>query len=360
MFSGSYEPSDVVFLLKPVRVDPTPVHEKERLIQSGLRHYSEMIAPEHLPSAAYLDLFHSALARNRERFARDVVDLAERILGEVTDPVLVSLARAGTPLGVLLKRTIARKGVSAPHYSVSIIRDRGIDYNAMDWIRDRHEDRAVVFIDGWTGKGSIRRELSRTLGEYNATRGSMVPEKLAVIADLAGCAEIACHTEDYLIPNSILNAVVSGLVSRTILNSDLVGEDDFHACVHYSEWAPHDLSRWFVDSITERIDCHLLEPKMRANHIPKPTAAAAADSMKKLIETVMERFNLTDINRVKPGIAEATRAAMRRLPQHVLFRDTNAPDTAHLAHLAREKNIPFSEDPEMPVSAVTIIQSLGR
>ena len=46
MFSGSYDPDDVTFLLKPVRLEPTAVAEKERLIQSGRRHYSEMISRE--------------------------------------------------------------------------------------------------------------------------------------------------------------------------------------------------------------------------------------------------------------------------------------------------------------------------
>ena len=40
-FSGSYESRDVTFLLRPVQLAPTPVEEKERLIQSGKRHYRE-------------------------------------------------------------------------------------------------------------------------------------------------------------------------------------------------------------------------------------------------------------------------------------------------------------------------------
>jgi hypothetical protein len=41
--------------------------------------------------------------------------------------VIASLARAGTPIGVLLLRTLRAQGVPAVHYSISIIRDRGID-----------------------------------------------------------------------------------------------------------------------------------------------------------------------------------------------------------------------------------------
>jgi hypothetical protein len=140
-FSGSYDPSDVVFLLKPVKLEPTPVGEKERLIQSGQRHYSEVIAPEHLPDAEYLALFHAAFERNRVRFAHDIIELAHRILAQIPSPTLLSLARAGTPVGALLKRTMNRLGVEAPHYSLSIIRDRGIDAVAMDWVLQRRVDR---------------------------------------------------------------------------------------------------------------------------------------------------------------------------------------------------------------------------
>ena len=45
-FSGSYDASDVIFLLKPVTLEPTNVTLKEALIQSGARHYSEMLSPE--------------------------------------------------------------------------------------------------------------------------------------------------------------------------------------------------------------------------------------------------------------------------------------------------------------------------
>ncbi len=34
--------------------------------------------------------------------------------------------------------------------------------------------------------------------------------------------------EDFLIPSACLNSTVSGLVSRTVLNDDLIGPADFH------------------------------------------------------------------------------------------------------------------------------------
>ena len=70
------------------------MEEKERLIQSGRRHYSEMIGHEALPSPAYLRVFHDGLARQKARLARHLVTLAGLVAAARPGPVtLVSLAR---------------------------------------------------------------------------------------------------------------------------------------------------------------------------------------------------------------------------------------------------------------------------
>ena len=42
--SGSYAADDVHFLLRTMQIEVTDVQEKERLIQTRQRHYSEMIS----------------------------------------------------------------------------------------------------------------------------------------------------------------------------------------------------------------------------------------------------------------------------------------------------------------------------
>ena len=98
MFSGSYAAGDVSFLLKQLTVEPiADVEQKERLIQSGRKHYSEVIGIERQPSAEYLALFDRAVEDNASLMARDLYWVALRILaarpGGIT---LVSLARAGS------------------------------------------------------------------------------------------------------------------------------------------------------------------------------------------------------------------------------------------------------------------------
>ncbi|HEX8127002.1 MAG TPA: cysteine protease StiP domain-containing protein [Allosphingosinicella sp.] len=332
-FSGSYAAEDVTFLLKPVELRATDVAAKEKLIQSGRRHYSEMIAPERPPDPAYLDLYRQALERNGARVARDIVALAaalvERAAGR-REIVLLSLARAGTPIGVLLRRSVERLGVKAAHYSISIIRDRGVDPVALEHVAARHDPQDAVFVDGWTGKGAIAAELRQSL----AGRPFGFSPWLAVIADPAGRADLAATDEDYLIPSGLLNCVVSGLVSRSILNSDLVGPGDFHACVHYPQFAGQDLTRAFVRTV-DSLAAGLPAPAAR----PASVQAGRAARCDRSIAELMGKYAITDRNRIKPGIAEATRAVLRRVPERLLLLDPLDPDVAHLVHLARQNGL---------------------
>jgi hypothetical protein len=353
-FSGSYDPVDVAFLLKPVTLAPTDVATKERLIQSGARHYSEMLSAETLPDARYLTLFDDALARNGARLAQDVVNLAGALAQRkgAGEMVVASLARAGTPIGVLLARALRRMGIACPHYAISIVRDRGIDTNALAHIAAHHDPAGIVFVDGWTGKGAIAGEIARSL----AHRPFGVAPYLAVIADPAGCADLAATGDDYLIASGLLNAIVSGLVSRSILNAQLVGRRDFHACVVYPQFAPHDRSRAFVDAIDR------LAQGMAPHAIDDRDDARAARRLacNTLVADLMARTGVTDRNRIKPGIAEATRAVLRRVPDRLYVRDPADPDVAHLIHLATTRDIAVDRLPaDAHYRAVAVIRSLG-
>lgn len=358
-FSGSYRPEDVRFLLKPITIEPIGVAEKERLIQSGQRHYSEMLSPESLPSAKYMEVFHQALAMTRTRMADGLLDLAAIIAArrprEIT---LVSLARAGTPVGVLLKHVLERVfDRSAPHYSVSIIRDRGIDENALRFIlgQEGRDPEGLVFVDGWTGKGVIARELAQAVADFNSAQETRLDPALLSLADLAGVG-VAPTDEDYLIPSSILNATMSGLVSRSILN-EAIGPEDFHGCVYYEEFAPSDLSIWLVETLLEAVRARLAQ-----GYAPCPTPvdpAAARARSQRLIADMKARFGILDENFIKPGIGEATRVLLRRVPELVMVRDARAPEVAHLLQLAREKAVRWEADPDLPYQAVSLIKGVS-
>ena len=363
-FCGSYRPEDVTFLLK--RLAPLPlldVAQKERLIQSGARHYSEMLSPEALPSPRYLEIFQQACVANRPQMARDCLTLAALISARRSGPItLVSLVRAGTPVGVILKHLLQQvmgRGATAAdevaHYSVSIVRDRGIDEVALHHILQQgHTPESIVFIDGWTGKGVISRVLEQAVGDFNQRHGLAIDTGLYVLSDLAGSAACAASSADYLIPSSILNATVSGLVSRSVLNES-IGQNDFHGCVYYEEFAAHDQSRAFADSLIVEGVAQAARQSLPAP-VPVERAKVAAISTEFLGATMAEH-GITDVNLIKPGIGEATRVLLRRVPRLLILRDPEAPDVAHLQLLAAEKSVPCIVDARLPYQAVSLIQS---
>lgn len=363
MFSGSYDPEDVTFLLKPIELAETPLVEKERLIQSGQRHYSEMITREQLPSLTYLQHFHAGLAREHGRLARDLITLAGQLADRLSGSmVLISLARAGTPIGILLARTLRRQFDRAvKHYSVSIVRDRGIDEAALRYVLDRHPAAAVAFVDGWTGKGVIAAELGRAVRRFNAATGSRLNSDLFAVADLSGTASGAATTEDYLIPSCVLGATVSGLISRSILNDRVCAAGDFHGCLYYREFEREDLSRWFVDVMTVAITDQWRQGRRPANCEPDESRRASMRQRRAaFLAHALQRYAVGDIRFLKPGIGEATRVLLRRVPERLLLRDAQAPEVAHLRFLAEEKKVPVVTDLSLPYKAAALVKALDQ
>lgn len=353
--TGSYDPTDCLFLLKPIAPPDTAVADKEHLIQSGQRHYSELLSHEHPASPEYLTLFEQLTDRCKTRLAQDVLDLADHLRRTRPAPLtLVSLARAGTPIGALLKRALAQLGVTdAVHYSLSIIRDRGIDSNALKYILRVAQRPAagVVFIDGWTAKGVITGELKTAIARWNASEPERLADDLCVIADIGGVADVAATFDDYLIPSGILGALVSGLVSRSILN-DAIGPDDFHGCVMYDELHAQDRSRWFLETVSAA------GVGLTPRPLPLGATAARREATAAYLEAVRQEYRITDINHIKPGVLEASRVMLRRLPGLLLLRDAACADVAHLQLLAAEKQVRVAYDPAMPFNATCLIKDL--
>ncbi len=363
-FAGSYAAGDVNFLLKQADIPFVGVTEKELLIQSGA-HYSSMLSYEKLPSERYMQLFWEALNNNEERFSKDIATLAVALAERMADQiVLVSLARAGTPVGVLLHRALKSMGRDSHHYSVSIIRDKGIDQVALDYILAQgHRAEDIVFIDGWTGKGAIATELAKTIAEYNRSRDVQIDAAMVVVADLAGVAGLAATSDDYLIPSAILNGIVSGLVSRTVLNDNIVADGDFHACYFYDEYREQDLSRYFVDRLSPAVEKYVAEAIQLFAVQPFVWNEATRRALKAKSDAFVERsmtvYDVADRNRVKPGVGESTRALLRRVPDFLILRERGTADVAHLETLAQQNEVMVIVDSQLPYAAAVIIATLG-
>ncbi|MEV5975910.1 phosphoribosyltransferase [Streptomyces sp. NPDC052114] len=356
---SSYAPDDVGWLLQDLS-DVTleaPTEEREEAIQSGGAHYAESLPVEYQPSERYQELFRAALGTSAARIARAVGTVTETVLAERSPrPVLVSLARAGTPVGVLMRRWAAyRHGLDLPHYAVSIVRGRGIDANALRWLAAHHDPADVVFVDGWTGKGAITRELAEAIREFEEAGGpaGFSPE-IAVLADPGSCVRTHGTREDFLIPSACLNSTVSGLISRTVLRADLVGPDDFHGAKFYRELADADVSGEFVDTVVDRfgevadaVDAQVKEV-LSADRAPTWEGWAA-------VERISEEYGIHDVNLVKPGVGETTRVLLRRVPWKILARAGAGADLDHVRLLAEQRGVPVEEVGELPYTCVGLI-----
>lgn len=344
----SYRAQDVTLLLKDItgKLEPLPTRAREARIQAGV-HYSEMLPAEYVPTAKYIEAYERALACEANHTAAAVRTCAQKIYEQKgRDVVLVSLARAGVPIGILLRWYLQKYyGIDAPHYAISIIRGRGIDHNAMRYLLDRYPAQNLQFVDGWIGKGAILTELRKVLADYPD-----VSPELAVLSDPAGLTTLCGTHEDFLIPSSCLNSTVSGLISRTVLRHDLIGPDDFHGAAYYGELSKEDRSYEFLDTIARHFDTPFAFPTITLTHSGYDEARQVAD-----------HFGVSDINFVKPGIGEATRVLLRRLPWKLLVREdqTDAPELAHLYQLAREKGVPVEPYPLKNYKACGIIKKMA-
>ncbi|MEV5493070.1 phosphoribosyltransferase [Streptomyces bobili] len=356
---SSYAPEEVGWLLQDLS-DVTleaPTEEREEAIQSGGAHYAESLPVEYQPSEQYQELFHAALETSAARLAQAVGAVTELVIAERSPrPVLVSLARAGTPVGVLMRRWARhRHGLDLPHYAVSIVRGRGIDANALRWLAEHHDPADVVFVDGWTGKGAISRELAAAVEEFEAAGGGAgFDPEIAVLADPGSCVRTYGTREDFLIPSACLNSTVSGLISRTVLRADLVGPDDFHGAKFYRELAGADLSGVFLDAVSARfpevaeaVDATVKE-LLAADREPTWEGWAA-------VERISEEYGIHDVNLVKPGVGETTRVLLRRVPWKILARAGAGADLDHVRLLAGQRGVPVEEVGDLPYTCVGLI-----
>lgn len=344
----SYSRNDVILLLKDVTglVKPQPTEERERLIQSG-KHYCEMLPIEYVPTEKYMQVYKEALKTYAKPTALATGKLSDKIIEQKgNNVVLVSLARAGIPIGILIKRYIAKKyKINVPHYSISIIRGRGIDKNALNYLIEKYGAKNLLFVDGWIGKGAILGELKKELSQFPD-----VSSDIAVLADPANVTELCGTHDDILIPSSCLNSTVSGLVSRTFLRDDIIGKDDFHGAVYYGELTDSDLSYEFINAIENEFELNSDIPERRLN-------GQGIDEVK----AIAEHFSIDDINLVKPGIGETTRVLLRRVPRKVLIDEKykGADELAHIVRLAEEKNVPIEYYPLTHYKTCGIIKKLA-
>lgn len=355
----SYSKDDVIILLQDVegRVPILDTEEREKLNQSGV-HYSEMLPLEYRPTEKYMEIYNESLNVLSRETANAVELLAEKLMNyKGKDMVLVSLARAGTPIGILVKRFIKYHwGYDIPHYSISIIRGKGFDICAMDYIVNKHGAKNIQFLDGWVGKGAINSVLEKGCQELRSQNKKFenLDSSLAVLTDPACVTDLYGTRQDFLIPSACLNATVSGLISRTVKLKDMT-DSEYHGAVYYKDYENEDKSLEFIDTV-----CKYFTNTVE-NHF-SPSIAEQDENFKGLdeVKEISLKFNIPDINKIKPGVGETTRVLLRRVPDRVLVRkDANEKYLKHIMRLCEEKNIPIEFYPLKKYNVCGIIRTVS-
>ncbi len=335
------------------------VRVREAAIQSGRRHYAESLPIEYQPDPAYQRLFTRVLDSSATRLAHAVGSVTELVLAERGSAVvLASLARAGTPIGILMRRWAHRfHGLDLPHYAVSIVRGRGIDRVALEYLAAHHDPASVVFVDGWTGKGAIARELTAALRVVGEAAGPRFSDDLAVLADPGHSVRTFGTRDDFLIASACLNSTVSGLVSRTVLTPDHLGPADFHGAKFYRQLAGNDVSGVLLDAVSDHFAA------VAADVFAGAASLATSDRRVSFagwaaVEQIRQQYGIESVNFVKPGVGEATRVLLRRLPWKILVREPDHPDHAHLRLLAAQRGVPIELAPGLAYSCVGLVRRL--
>ena len=355
---GSYAAAEVSWLLTDLsHVElEAPTEEREEAVQSGGAHYAESLPVEYQPDPAYLELFHDTLRHSASRLAHAVGTVTEMLLAERgPHVVLASLARAGTPVGILVRRWAAHvHGLDLPHVAVSIVRGRGIDPVALSWLAERYDPASVVFLDGWTGKGAITSELTAALDAHHAATGQRFDDALAVLADPGYCVRTFGTRRDWLIPSACLNSTVSGLVSRTVLNAEHIGPGQFHGAKFYAELASSDVSNAFLDAVTAEFDT-VLDDVLRDAPVLAATDRTPTWQGWEAVRRISTEHGIGSENLVKPGVGETTRVLLRRVPWKVLVRPDALGELAHVLLLAEQRGVPVEEVDDLAYSCVGLI-----
>lgn len=343
---------DCIFLLKDLtdKMQEITIQEKEELIRSGVS-YSEMISKESIPSKDIKNIFLNILNRDKKLIAYYVAKISEIIYRQKGNKlVIVSLARAGTPYGILIKRYLKLKyKVDIPHYSISIIRGKGIDANALKYILTENKKAEIQFVDGWTGKGSITKELNKSIDIFNNENKTNIDNSLAVISDPAKLCKVCGTREDFGIATCCLNSTVSGLISRTIHNEKYIGKDEFHGAKTLYYLKDEDYSQYFIDKIDNEFN------KISIKYEDLVLENIDKEYSMKIVSKIRELYDVNNINNIKLSVGESARVLLRRDPRVVLVKNKSDKNIEHILKLAEEKGVKVIEYKDSEYNCISII-----
>ena len=338
MVRSTLPEEECVCLLKDLtgQLEPVSFEEKLRYLESGGKSY-DIICRDDIRTEEELAYIRQLINVHAPVVARKTAILSEKLyFCKEKKPVLVSLARGGIPYGVLCGRYLRKYyRYCAPHYVVSLVRGVGFDENALEYILKRHEDKDIVFIDGWTGSGYLTDQLKLYVNKFNSDHGIHIVPEMAVVADLAEVCRLNGTTEDIFLPSSCLNAEVSGLISSICINKKFIGVKDFHGCILMGEMKASDLSVYYADTVSAAFQ--KAEPACEMEL--RKGAEKNVSLYKNARGAIIEQLGLAPDAKVRLGIGESFRALFRQPLACLVVNDDNDPDVRYLIEFAVAKKI---------------------
>ena len=164
--------------------------------------------------------------------------------------LFVAILRAGVPIANWLCQLLP----GSLSVSVSLFAGLGIDRVALKTLQSDYPDRQIVFVDGWTGRGGVARELAKL---------KLAP--LAVLVDPWGWADFSGSSEDLFCPTACFTGVATLGFSRTFYVDD---RNCFSAYLFPEQYLRPELVQTWQDNCSNK----LLDPI-----IPQPKFFVSTD-----------------------------------------------------------------------------------
>ncbi len=158
--------------------------------------------------------------------------------------IFAAILRAGVPIADWLCRLLP----GSMAVSLSLFVGLGIDHAALNQIRENYPSRKIIFVDGWTGRGGVARELAK-LGAG----------PLAVLIDPWGWADFSGCQADIFCPSACFTGAATLGFSRTFyINSDSL----FAAYCFPQKYCQDDLvKKWRMLCPSEKFSDEILNKK---------------------------------------------------------------------------------------------------
>ena len=177
-------------------------------------------------------------------------------------------------------------------------RGKGLDFNALNYIRKNNPNSKIIFVDGWVGKGTTRLELNKSLNIFNKEYNTNIKSIFAVINDINKFSDLCATYDDILIPSALLNAQGCGLISRITQNYNFISKDNYNGAIIFEKLINQDKTNHIIDSISKYFG-YCEDEILNYSYI--------SNSSHTDVTYLLEKYKIHNTNGLKVGINETIR-----------------------------------------------------